>query len=44
MSKTLPEKEYFFCRKGMKHIGPLSRNMLHRYLVAGLVDAKTLIS
>ena len=44
MSNKLPEKEYFFCRKGMKHIGPLSRNMLRRYLAAGLIDAQTLIS
>ena len=44
MSNEPPEKEYFFCRKGMKHIGPLSRNMLRRYLAAGLIDAQTLIS
>ncbi len=44
MSNEPPEKEYFFCRKGMKHIGPLSRNMLRRYLAAGLIDAQTLVS
>ena len=44
MDNASSEKEIFFCRKGMKHIGPLSRNTLRRYLAAGLVDAQTLIS
>ena len=44
MSNPVTEKEYFFCRKGMQHIGPLSRRMLRRYLAAGLIDAQTLIS
>ncbi|MBR7145768.1 MAG: hypothetical protein IKD10_12635 [Lentisphaeria bacterium] len=44
MDNANSEKEYFFCRKGMKHIGPLSRNMLRRYLSAGLIDTQTLLS
>ena len=44
MDNASSEKEIFFCRKGMKHIGPLNRNTLRRYLAAGLVDAQTLIS
>ena len=44
MSKSVTEKEFFFCRRGMEHIGPLSRQELRRYLAAGLIDAQTLIS
>ena len=44
MNDSASAKEYFFCRKGMKRIGPLSRNTLRRYLAAGLIDAHTLVS
>ena len=40
----MPEQEYFFCRKGMLRIGPLSRKTLRWYLAAGLIDAQTLVS
>lgn len=44
MSAAAGEKDFFVCRKGMRHIGPLSRNTLRRYLAAGLIDVQTLVS
>lgn len=44
MSKKAADKEYYICRKGMTHIGPLSKKALRWYLISGVIDAQTLVS
>lgn len=42
--KNSGKKTFFYCRKGLRHTGPLSNNDIRRQLAAGMIDAQTLVS